>query len=479
MLFNITKCMIPGRFNVVIKNIRYMTTTEVATALRPFYFSVHPDLFGQYPQQRLINENSLKQLSLFIATIQSRKKASACNLEFYIRDKSKPNLFRLININLEDGDIRNVVLTVLKCCNLSTTYVDKIPIPKNSDNNKVHIYQDLDFSDLENDPFYSISLMNQRIKQKRDDYKLKSWLSSNYSVARERTESHRPVREELSRLKANFLKRLDIVDIRWDCGWNEQHFMGCLQSLKDMVDQYPKEMELLKGRILVFAPFTGVSLDGHVMLYNGEVRNNWLDSIKNIKKHDEALERIPAFEKAVSQVLLGIQVVRRKFMPKIEAAYYEKYLQQLTTNLNNYLGKRCYPPEWPKSLNDYEVVVENEAGPLMLSPTGQFITPSSCPGFLLVKFITENLTEAAVRIENYKRDKYVERSLHQQCLEELDLPVLHKDDNVTPELMIHCCSQMLKYKNDLQDIRGLHLNITTYYSVLTDGTVCIPWNWTL
>lgn len=36
------------------------------------------------------------------------------------------------------------------------------------------------------------------------------------------------------------------------------------------------------GRILVFAPFTGVSLDGHIMLSSAEVRHNWLDvSINN------------------------------------------------------------------------------------------------------------------------------------------------------------------------------------------------------
>lgn len=30
-----------------------MTTTEISAALRPFYFSVHPDLFGQFPNQRV------------------------------------------------------------------------------------------------------------------------------------------------------------------------------------------------------------------------------------------------------------------------------------------------------------------------------------------------------------------------------------------------------------------------------------------
>lgn len=34
---------------------------------------------------------------------------------------------------------------------------------------------------------------------------------------------------------------------------------------------------LFLGRVVVFAPFTGLSLDGHIMLNSGEVRHNWLD----------------------------------------------------------------------------------------------------------------------------------------------------------------------------------------------------------
>ena len=32
---------------------RYLTTQEVSAALRPFYFIVHPDLFGQFPNERV------------------------------------------------------------------------------------------------------------------------------------------------------------------------------------------------------------------------------------------------------------------------------------------------------------------------------------------------------------------------------------------------------------------------------------------
>lgn len=32
---------------------RSLSSTEVSTALRPFYFFVHPDLFGQFPEERV------------------------------------------------------------------------------------------------------------------------------------------------------------------------------------------------------------------------------------------------------------------------------------------------------------------------------------------------------------------------------------------------------------------------------------------
>lgn len=43
----------------------------------------------------------------------------------------------------------------------------------------------------------------------------------------------------------------------------------------------------------------------------------------------------------------------------------------------------------------------------MVSPTGQFIAPASCPGTLLVSFISEHMVEAAQRMSDYKRQVYV------------------------------------------------------------------------
>lgn len=103
-----------------------------------------------------------------------------------------------------------------------------------------------------------------------------------------------------------------------------------------------------------------------------------LQLIKNIQKYDVVLLRLPAFEKAVSQVLLNIKVGRRcviqhinwvtvrlrvlymcrKFMPKVMVSQYEQQLQQLITTLSDYRGRRNYPKVWPTDLSTYEIVIE-------------------------------------------------------------------------------------------------------------------------
>ncbi|KAG8239788.1 hypothetical protein J437_LFUL019383, partial [Ladona fulva] len=69
---------------------RHLSHGEVLTALRPFYFSVHPDLFGQHPTERAINENSLKQLNAYIEHLQMKRPTTPANLCFYLRSPRKP-----------------------------------------------------------------------------------------------------------------------------------------------------------------------------------------------------------------------------------------------------------------------------------------------------------------------------------------------------------------------------------------------------
>ncbi|CAG2059288.1 unnamed protein product [Timema podura] len=388
---------------------RYLSTAEVSTALRPFYFSVHPDLFGQYPAERTVNENSLKQLSSYLENLQQNRPSRPTRVTFYLRSQACTDTtllkgaFRQVKISLAQRDVRKTVLSILQSCDLSTTYVDNIAPPLN---NISRLNNEIKFSKFdENHPIYSSERMKAKIKRTKDAEQL---------------------------------------------------------------------------RTLMFGNDTGVSLDGAVMLSSGEVRNNWLDFLKNVHKQDAALLRIPAFERAVSQVLRNIQVVRRKFQPKVMANIYENHLRRLTTSLSDYQGQRGYPKHWPQSLDHFELVVETEAGPLMVSPTGQFIVPASCPAFLLVAFITSNLDQATERLLHYKSNKHVERSLHARCVSQLGLSALQKDDNITPDLMIAFCERLIAHSDELAPLlSGVRLWVTHYYSVLSDGDMCVPWNWKL
>ncbi|ALC43179.1 CG2854 [Drosophila busckii] len=210
------------------------------------------------------------------------------------------------------------------------------------------------------------------------------------------------------------------------------------------------------------------------MLFTGDVLNNWIDFIKNIPQQDAYLKIVPVYEQTLSQVLRSIQIGRRKFMPKQQASGYANYLMKVTTSLNDYLGKQKYPKIWPDSLKEFTIVVESEAGPLMVSPTGQFITPATCPGTILVDFITQHMKQARERMHKYEEDKHIEQELIDECTNLLKLQSLTKDDAITPDKMISALRDLrLNHSQNFQDLK---LHISNYYSVLSDGIVCIPWD---
>lgn len=109
---------------------------------------------------------------------------------------------------------------------------------------------------------------------------------------------------------------------------------------------------------MVFGKDTGVSLDGHVILYSGEVRANWLDLIKRVHTHDRLLLRIPNVENALSRALKDIKVVHRKFEPTRLAESHEVHLKKLITSIGDYRGKNSFPAHWPEKLSHLELVVE-------------------------------------------------------------------------------------------------------------------------
>lgn len=111
-------------------SLRRCLSTELTAALRPFYFAVHPDLFGQHPEQRKTNENSLKLLSAHLEALHQSRYTSdeAKVLQFYVRESKsseRRDNFRLIQIRMDKGsrDPKRFIQHLLESCNLSTDYI--------------------------------------------------------------------------------------------------------------------------------------------------------------------------------------------------------------------------------------------------------------------------------------------------------------------------------------------------------------------
>ncbi|GFT79391.1 t-cell activation inhibitor, mitochondrial [Nephila pilipes] len=85
---NLRRCFVPMVYLTTRPPIT-LTQQEVATALRPLYFAVHPDLFYQFPKEKEINENSLKQMNYYLETILKNLPTDPVSLTFCLKNATQ------------------------------------------------------------------------------------------------------------------------------------------------------------------------------------------------------------------------------------------------------------------------------------------------------------------------------------------------------------------------------------------------------
>lgn len=500
-----------------------LTSSQVSTALRPFFFAVHPDRFWAYPSEKDVNENSLKQLNEHLEFYKSTTGDNHSNqrtgdnkmFKFYLRNSDhvssdgthnpliKKDL-KLIQITIRPSDdINSTVDTILSSCKLSTEYLRKLRksspafgYKKRSSTSGVPNFSGYKGTQ---DAFWmrhaSVNKYRENYKQwyetspddEDDDVRsrqskpkdtLIKFLKSNVADAKLKSDQSKPIRLEILKLKQELKDSLNLETIIWDSSWSINHCRGCLSSLKILLQQHSYSMSPLSGRTLIFGSNTGITYDGHVILSTEDVRQNWLKMITKINSYDGLVLQVPSAEKYLSSVLNDIKVRHRKFKPTLLIQSYLQQLFKLTTSLEEHKSCYGYPfHESNSSLENYKIVVESDSGPLMLSPTGQFICPSSCPPIILLDFISNHLKEAQDLIRIYDETKSLEDQYIFQSLLQLNLEGIEKDDNVTPDLMIKCIKRLLESKETLYPLlKHNRIRISKYYAVQDSGEICIPWN---
>ena len=114
---------------------RNLSQAQVSTALRPFYFLVHPDLLAKFPKEQAVNESSLKSLKMYLNVMIDDRKIvpNPIATTFYIKPRSQRerlNKTKLKSVRLhltQEPKVRSAVIKILKGCDLPTSYVDSIP----------------------------------------------------------------------------------------------------------------------------------------------------------------------------------------------------------------------------------------------------------------------------------------------------------------------------------------------------------------
>ncbi|NXA38652.1 TCAIM protein, partial [Eudromia elegans] len=463
---------------------RSLSGADAINALRPFYFAVHPDFFGQHPKEREVNENSLKKLNGYLENLQKPgfRSFKPTRLTFYVRE-SEPNSsnaqesfsasgFRAVSFTLRTRDLLSTVLDILNSCSLSTEHVQSLNVNSQPCKEAKAVPNRPIKWDKTYYSFTGFKDPEEELEQaQRLEKNLISWLDDNEANAVKNLKKSLPLREELERLKFELSHQLQLSDIRWQRSWGIAHRCSQLHSLGRLVQQRPEVLKNVKGCTLVFTDRSGMSASGHVMLGTMDVLHHWTKIFERLPNYYKLQKRVLFLEDQISHLLGGIQVIYIEELQPLLTL--EEYYDSLDSFYNKLLDSRL--PFHPHSLRGLQMILESDRYAPSLHELGHFMIPTTCDPATLQWFIIAKAQEARENLKRKEEMMLTEKELITTSTEKFSLDRLYKEPSVSSAQMIDCCKRLLQ--ESLPYLQGMHLCISHFYSVLQDGDLCIPWNW--
>ncbi|XP_008587548.1 PREDICTED: T-cell activation inhibitor, mitochondrial [Galeopterus variegatus] len=445
---------------------RALSGAEAVNALRPFYFAVHPDFFGQHPREREVNENSLKRLSAYLENLQKPgfKSLKPTQLTFYIRETDQNSSggqepfstygFRAVKFTLHTRDLLSTVLYILNSCSLSTEHIQSL-------NTNVHSQSLKEAKKMSDRPikwdksYYSFTGFKdpeEDLEQvSRMETTLTSWLDNNGRSAVKKLKNSLPLRKELDRLKDELSHQLQLSDISLFC-----YFQGEKEG---------------SGCTIIFTDRSGMSAVGHVMLGTMDVHHHWTKLFERLPSYFDLQRRLILLEDQISYLLGGIQVVYIEELQPVLTL--EEYYSLLDTFYNRLLESRI--PFHPRSLRGLQMMLNSDRYAPSLHELGHFNIPTLCDPVNLQWFILTRAQQARENIKRKEELKVIENELIQASTKKFSLEKLYKEPSISSKQMVDCCKRLLE--QSLPYLHGMHLCVSHFYSVMQDGDLCIPWNW--
>ncbi|KAL0985296.1 hypothetical protein UPYG_G00155150 [Umbra pygmaea] len=463
---------------------RALSGADAINALRPFYFAVHPDFFGQHPREREVNENSLKRLNGYLENLQKpgSRAFKPTKLTFYVRETEEnieqdilPSGFRSVSFTLQTKDVLSTVMDVLQSCSLSIEHIKELKANSAESPQSKHpgaespFYRPIKWDKT----YYSFTGFRdpeQELEQaKRVEPTLSLWLRNNEKDAMKKQMASLPRRQELKRLKKELCQKFALEDIRWQRSWGITHRCCQLQSLSRLSQQNPEAVLNLKGHTVIFTDQSGVNASGHVMLGTMDVHHQWAKLFERLPSYHSLYQQTESLKERVGHMLGGVQVIHVDRLGSIE-----EHFSILKTFHQRLLP--CRLVLHPRSLQGLVMMLQSDRSSPTLHEMGHFIIPPACEPRLLQAFLQSSANEARQRIRHRNKLQVEEQEMVQRCLEVLALRSLSKEPSVSHNQMIPCLRRLLEERSPLME--GLRVEVSHFYSVMQDGDLCIPWDWT-
>ncbi|XP_031572189.1 T-cell activation inhibitor, mitochondrial-like isoform X2 [Actinia tenebrosa] len=465
---------------------RFLSHAESKAALKPFYFAVHPDLFGQFPAERATNEDSLKRLNSYIDNIENKYPVNPTHLTFYLKDcvkqleqqqirRNQDPKFKTVRISLFSRDLSFTVQQILKSCGMHEDVVNVQN--KSSDRHDVSTPGFGGPADwLQTYRMYGDKRnIHESQFQKKPKITLTSFIYEQIKDAKEKLDSSEKAYEETMRISQQISAELELRDLSLDCGWTCASCQGALKNLLYLCKEKMSDLYTLRGRSVVLTRWTGVDPHGNIMLNVEDVPQYWLALFGTLEDYDVLLHQVPLWEKRLSEPLGNISIVYDKTSPSLGVPEYLNHLHRLVMGLRRFRFGRIGYPLKPATFKGIECNILSPNGPMSLSDNGQFRVPASTPAELLVDFLLQNKQKSLNLQEKLNKNIAEEQEVISTCKQTLGLKSLRKDESVSFQQMMTCCQALIQ--QPLDELFGTRVIVSKYYQVSDDGQITIPWDW--
>ncbi|CEF62448.1 T-cell activation inhibitor, mitochondrial [Strongyloides ratti] len=478
---NISLFKIPIDLKLIFYRLKTFTAQQAASALRPFYFEVHPDRFPNDPIVRQKNEKNLQIFNGYLNELfPTSKKLKPIEVHFSIKCK-KTEVFKNISIPLCSNDPKTIVRTALQKCNLNTDKVPKSVDDEKMKNGGLYISPtdkmnaDMIWRDLHAEYY------KKKKKGQSSNNELLNVLSKNRDIVFEKMKSWEHM-QEICKDEIEHLKRVvGIKRVIWNLSWEQSYMKRCLMGVsfmyRDANDSIKKDIILaLNNCTLLFGRGSYITCDGNIQFGADDVPQKWLELCMSINiKRKELSLFIEIHNKLKSLLGEESKLIYNKdgCLSKTIHEYKNLYLRLSNRNKNEL-------QELQELLKGITIEVVSSYDELNINKCGHFFIPCNVEFLFLKDYIKKNIGVSKYLSEKYTLKMIEAETLKNSCKRILQLKNLTWDDNILMEDLRKCILRLEESDESIKNlIIGMNVIISTNpkITVLNDGTVSIPINW--